>query len=62
LAQGNDIVPIPGTKHRKYLEQNVEAASIQLTAADIGRIAEVIPAGAAAGMRYPEHMMQTVNR
>jgi len=62
LAQGNDIVPIPGTKHRKYLEQNVAAAAIQLTAADIGRIAQVFPTGAAAGMRYPEHMMQTINR
>src|SRR5581483_12510657 len=62
LAQGNDIVPIPGTKRRVFLEQNVAAADIHLTADDVRRIAEVIPVGAASGMRYPEHMMQSVNR
>jgi aryl-alcohol dehydrogenase-like predicted oxidoreductase len=62
LAQGNDIVPIPGTKRRIYLEQNVDAANVTLSAEDLQRINEVIPAGAAAGTRYPEHMMESVNR
>jgi len=62
LAQGEDIVPIPGTKRRKYLEENLAAADVVLTAADRPRIDEVAPKGAAAGMRYPEAMMQFVNR
>jgi aryl-alcohol dehydrogenase-like predicted oxidoreductase len=62
LAQGEDIVPIPGTKHRKYLEENVGALNVQLTAEDLRRIDEVAPKGAAAGLRYPEYMMETVNR
>jgi len=62
LAQGEDIVPIPGTKRRKYLEENLAAADVVLTAADLARIDEVAPKGAAAGMRYPEAMMQFVNR
>jgi aryl-alcohol dehydrogenase-like predicted oxidoreductase len=61
LAQGEDIVPIPGTKRRKYLEDNVGAINVQLTADDLRRIDEVAPHGAAAGERYPEHMMQLVN-
>jgi aryl-alcohol dehydrogenase-like predicted oxidoreductase len=61
LAQGNDIVPIPGTKRRKYLEENVGALKVQLTAEDLRRIDEVFPYGAAAGLRYTEQMMQTVN-
>src|SRR5579863_2713613 len=62
LAQGNDIVPIPGTKRRKYLEENVAALAVKLTAEDIRRINEVVPADAVAGARYPEHMMSAVNR
>jgi aryl-alcohol dehydrogenase-like predicted oxidoreductase len=51
LAQGNDIVPIPGTKRRTYLEENVAAAGVKLTVAQLARIAEVVPKGAAAGAR-----------
>jgi aryl-alcohol dehydrogenase-like predicted oxidoreductase len=61
LAQGEDIVPIPGTKHRKYLEENVAAVDIQLTTEDLRRIDEVAPRGVAAGARYPEAMMSRVN-
>jgi aryl-alcohol dehydrogenase-like predicted oxidoreductase len=61
LAQGLDIVPIPGTKRRKYLEENVGAAEVRLSSADLRRIEEVFPADAAAGGRYPEHMMALVN-
>lgn len=62
LAQGHDIVPIPGTKRRKYLEQNVGVLDVNLSDADLRRIDEVAPHGAAAGTRYPEAMMGTVNR
>jgi aryl-alcohol dehydrogenase-like predicted oxidoreductase len=61
MTQGNDIVPIPGTKHRKYLEENAAAADLKLTENDLRRLNEVFPAGAAAGTRYPEHMMNLVN-
>jgi aryl-alcohol dehydrogenase-like predicted oxidoreductase len=61
LAQGSDIVPIPGTKRRKYLEENVGAESLKLTKEDLRKIDEVFPAEAAAGGRYPEHMMALVN-
>jgi len=62
LAQGEDVGPIPGTKHRKYLEENVAALDVKLTEDDLRRIDEVIPHDAAAGSRYPEHMMQLVNQ
>jgi len=62
LAQGEDIVPIPGTKRRKYLEENVGALDVGLTPNDLRRIAEVFPQGAAAGLRYPEQMMKAVNQ
>jgi len=62
LAQGEDIVPIPGTKRRKYLEENVAALDVKLTPADLLRIKKVIPLSAAAGARYPEHMMRVVGR
>ncbi len=62
LAQGDDIVPIPGTKRRKYLEENVGTLEVKLTASDLQRINEVFPTDAAAGKRYPEHMMASVNR
>jgi len=61
LAQGNDIVPIPGTKRRKYLEENVAAMDVRLTADDLRRIDEVAPKGAAAGPRYPEALMSSIN-
>ena len=61
LAQDKNIVPIPGTKHRKYLEENVPALDIKLTPEDLRRIDEIFPTGAAAGLRYPEHMMSIVN-
>jgi aryl-alcohol dehydrogenase-like predicted oxidoreductase len=61
LAQGNDIVPIPGTKRRKYLEENVGALDVTLTKEDLRLIDKVFPADAAAGGRYPEHMMALVN-
>ena len=62
LAQGDDIVPIPGTKRRKYLEENFGALDVRLTPDDLRRIHEVFPHDAAAGMRYPEQMMSLVNR
>ena len=62
LAQGEDIVPIPGTKRRKYLEENVGAPTVKLTQDDLRRIGEVIPRGAAAGLRYPQEMMRAVNQ
>jgi len=62
LAQGDDVVPIPGTKKRKYLEDNAGAVNVRLDAEDLKRIEEAFPSGAAAGERYPEHMMQLVNQ
>ncbi|HZZ94719.1 MAG TPA: aldo/keto reductase [Usitatibacter sp.] len=62
LAQGDDIVPIPGTKHREYLEENVEAVNVRLTRADLDRLERVFPRGAAAGTRYPAQGMQALNR
>ena len=62
LAQGDDIVPIPGTKRRKYLEENVASVEIQLTREELKRIDELAPKGVAAGPRYPEAMMNSVNR
>jgi len=61
VAQGDDIVPIPGTKRRKYLEENVAALNVKLTKEDLQRIDAVFPADAASGGRYPEHMMALVN-
>jgi aryl-alcohol dehydrogenase-like predicted oxidoreductase len=61
LAQDKNIVPIPGTKRRKYLEENIAAIDVKLTAEDLRRIDEIFPTGAAAGLRYPEHMMNLVN-
>jgi aryl-alcohol dehydrogenase-like predicted oxidoreductase len=62
LAQGQDIIPIPGTKRRKYLEENVGALNVKLTPEDLRRVDEVAPHGAAAGSRYPEAAMAAVNR
>jgi aryl-alcohol dehydrogenase-like predicted oxidoreductase len=60
IARGDDIVPIPGTKRRSYLEQNAAAAEIELTPDELERLEQVFPAGAAAGDRYPD--MSSVNR
>src|SRR6202790_3993325 len=57
LAQGKDIIPIPGTKRRQYLEENAGALQVTLTVEDLRRIDEVAPHGAASGARIPEHMM-----
>jgi aryl-alcohol dehydrogenase-like predicted oxidoreductase len=62
LARGGDMVPIPGTKHVRYLEENVGATEVSLSADDLARIEAVFPAGAAAGERYPEAGLRTVNR
>jgi aryl-alcohol dehydrogenase-like predicted oxidoreductase len=61
LAQGQDIVPIPGTKRRKYLEQNAASAEIILSQEELAAIEDVFPKDAASGLRYPEEMMKTVN-
>ena len=62
LAQGNDIVQIPGTKRRQYLEENLGAMEVELTAADLARINDAAPRGAAAGPRYPQELMRLVGR
>lgn len=60
LAQGDDVVPIPGTKRIERLVENIGATAINLTAADVAAIAQSIPADAAAGLRYPEAQMKSV--
>ena len=60
LAQGDDIVPIPGTKRRKYLEENVGAIEIRLTDAELARLAEAFPPGITAGDRYPAGQMKRI--
>jgi aryl-alcohol dehydrogenase-like predicted oxidoreductase len=60
LSRGEDIVPIPGTKRRSYLEENAVAVEVELTSEEIERLERAFPAGAAAGDRYPD--MSTVNR
>lgn len=62
LAQGQDIVPIPGTKRRKYLEQNAGAAEIILSQEELAELGDIFPQNAASGARYPEAMMASVNR
>jgi aryl-alcohol dehydrogenase-like predicted oxidoreductase len=62
LAQGDDIVPIPGTKRRKYLQENIGALDVTLTSGDLARIDEVAPHEAVAGARYPDWAMAMVNR
>jgi aryl-alcohol dehydrogenase-like predicted oxidoreductase len=61
LAQGEDLVPIPGTKQRRYLDENVRALEIELTESDLEEIEEVAPKGVAAGERYHESGMRTIN-
>ncbi|GAC1519688.1 MAG: aldo/keto reductase [Thermoleophilaceae bacterium] len=62
LAQGGDLVPIPGTKRRGYLEQNVAASDVDLSEDDLRHLDELFPVGVAAGERYPEAAMQTIDR
>ncbi len=62
MAQGDDIVPIPGTKRRQYLEENVAATQVELAESDLAKLAEVMPAGAAAGERYDRRGMGAVNQ
>ena len=62
LSRGDDVIPIPGTKRRKYLEQNVAALDVVLDSADLDLIEEIAPRGVAAGERYPAAMMAFVNR
>jgi aryl-alcohol dehydrogenase-like predicted oxidoreductase len=62
LAQSDDVVPIPGTKRRNYLEENTGALNIELTPRDAEEISAAVPPGAAVGLRYPEAAMQAVNR
>ena len=62
MSQGNDIVPIPGTKRRVYLEENAAAAGIVLTPGELRRLGAAIPAGITRGTRYPEQAMKAVNR
>jgi aryl-alcohol dehydrogenase-like predicted oxidoreductase len=62
LAQGDSIVPIPGTKRRRYLEENLGALDVKLTPEDLERIDRIIPPGAAAGARYAAPAMQLLGR
>ncbi|QNM83455.1 aldo/keto reductase [Sphingomonas sabuli] len=62
LAKGEDVVPIPGTKRRKYLDENIAALDVELTDADLQRLDSILPPGAAAGDRYHAQGMATVNR
>ncbi len=61
MAQGDVIVPIPGTKRRERLEENAKAAEVELTEEDLTRIEEALPRGSASGDRYGEQMMRAVN-
>lgn len=60
LAQGDDIIPIPGTKHKERLVENIGALAVKLTMDDLAQISDAIPPGAAAGLRYPEAQMKSV--
>ena len=62
LARGEDMAPIPGTKRRTYLGENLGALDVELTADDLARIDEIAPEGAAAGLRYPEAAMKSIGR
>jgi aryl-alcohol dehydrogenase-like predicted oxidoreductase len=62
LAQGEDIVPIPGTKHVKYLDQNIDALKVRLSDEELERLDSILPPGAAAGERYHARGMESVNR
>jgi aryl-alcohol dehydrogenase-like predicted oxidoreductase len=60
LAQGKDIVPIPGTKRRQRVDENLDALEVKLSASDVKRISEIAPPGAGAGLRYPGEAMKRV--
>ncbi len=62
LAQGNEIVPIPGTKRRTYLEENIHALDVQLSGDEIARISDAVPPGAASGTRYPAHALAALGK
>ena len=62
LAQGDNIVPIPGTKRRKYLEENIGALDVRLMPEELAEIDTMLPAGAAAGSRYSAPGLRTINR
>ena len=62
MAQGNDMVPIPGTKRREFLEENIGAINVTLTRQDLARIDEIAPKGAAAGERYGAEAMKVLGR
>jgi aryl-alcohol dehydrogenase-like predicted oxidoreductase len=62
LAQRDDIVPIPGTKRVKYLDDNLCAVNVRLTGDDLAELDAILPAGVAAGSRYSEQAMQTIDR
>lgn len=61
LAQGDDIVPIPGTKRRSYLDENLDTMNVKLTPSELARINQMAPKGAASGLRYPEQAMRNVH-
>jgi aryl-alcohol dehydrogenase-like predicted oxidoreductase len=62
MAQGDDVIPIPGTKRMKYLEENVAALNVKLSADELAALDAILPPGVASGMRYPEHGMAALNR
>ena len=62
LAQGDDIVPIPGTKHRSYLEENIAATDVELSVEELSAIEQVLPKGSASGGRYPAAMMELIKK
>ena len=62
LAQGDDIIPIPGTRRIRNLDENLAALDLKLTGADLAEIEQVFPASAVAGTRYPEKMMALIDR
>jgi aryl-alcohol dehydrogenase-like predicted oxidoreductase len=62
LAQGDDVVPIPGTRHSRYLDDNIGALDVKLSAAELQRLEKILPPGAAAGDRYHAQGMASVNR
>ena len=62
LARGEDIVTIPGTKHRQFLDDNLGSLGVELTPIEMADMESIFPIGAASGLRYPEAMMQMVGR
>ncbi len=62
LAQGEDVITIPGTKRTKYLEENIGSENVRLTTEDLKTIEAIMPAGIVSGTRYPEKFMNALNR